>query len=605
MGWVARATRNFVKLCSLLKGNFVFIRTWHAWPATRFRFCLIVNQRSKYDGRLDEDAGKKRRKKKISIEQKPFSSRDHNGDKCYGCGEVLQINDPSLPGFVDAEKYDLKKRHKQLNTLLCVRCQSLSHGAMIPGVADFAQTLLQGDPLSRQALSRQKENEYRTLSLSNIPASNKNHGVDYSKHLATPDEMRKRLHGLHETRAVIVLLIDLLDASGSILNRIRDIVGSNPIIAIGTKFDLLPKGTKALNVEDWLQDLLSFKKISVISTHIVSSKTNEGLAQAVAAIRQERRGRDVYVIGAANVGKSAFIRSLVKEMTSMGSKQFDPAAISKSKHLPVESAMPGTTLQLIPLEVFYKGGTLFDTPGLHLHHRVLHMLTPEENKELHPRHRLREFIAPSTLDLLPCSELADSTTGTDHDLKIESSAIKGKIYENIYDCDYVVSYWWGGLVRVDIRPSASTGILLHFYGPHALRVTYSVGDERIPSPISLRSTSEEDQECYGLKPQENHGIVAPIGAFGAISATRRGGYKCMKSFNLQLPNARERDGPIADIAVSGIPGWISVHFLDAKSDNGKTPINTNARLRYADAVIIDVWTPIGIEAYLRTPIPVP
>jgi nitric-oxide synthase len=32
----------------------------------------------------------------------------------------------------------------------------------------------------------------------------------------------------------------------------------------------------------------------------------------VAAIRRERRGRDVYVMGAANVGKSAFIRALVK-----------------------------------------------------------------------------------------------------------------------------------------------------------------------------------------------------------------------------------------------------------------------------------------------------
>lgn len=33
---------------------------------------------------------------------------------------------------------------------------------------------------------------------------------------------------------------------------------------------------------------------------------------AVAAIRRERRGRDVYVMGAANVGKSAFIRALVR-----------------------------------------------------------------------------------------------------------------------------------------------------------------------------------------------------------------------------------------------------------------------------------------------------
>ena len=44
----------------------------------------------------------------------------------------------------------------------------------------------------------------------------------------------------------------------------------------------------------------------------VSARTGEGVSEAVAAIRRERRGRDVYAMGAANVGKSAFIRALVK-----------------------------------------------------------------------------------------------------------------------------------------------------------------------------------------------------------------------------------------------------------------------------------------------------
>jgi len=40
-----------------------------------------------------------------------------------------------------------------------------------------------------------------------------------------------------------------------------------------------------------------------------SSARLQGIAEAVATIRKERRGRDVYVLGAANVGKSAFVRS--------------------------------------------------------------------------------------------------------------------------------------------------------------------------------------------------------------------------------------------------------------------------------------------------------
>lgn len=51
------------------------------------------------------------------------------------------------------------------------------------------------------------------------------------------------------------------------------------------------------------------KQLHAIHTCLVSSKTQEGIADAAAYIRQSRLGRDVYVVGAANVGKSAFIRS--------------------------------------------------------------------------------------------------------------------------------------------------------------------------------------------------------------------------------------------------------------------------------------------------------
>jgi hypothetical protein len=35
----------------------------------------------------------------------------------------------------------------------------------------------------------------------------------------------------------------------------------------------------------------------------------------------------------------------------MSSRQYDAAAAARSRYLPVESAMPGTTLELIPMEV--------------------------------------------------------------------------------------------------------------------------------------------------------------------------------------------------------------------------------------------------------------
>lgn len=37
-------------------------------------------------------------------------------------------------------------------------------------------------------------------------------------------------------------------------------------------------------------------------------RAGEGIAEVAKAVRVERRGRDVYIMGAANVGKSAFVR---------------------------------------------------------------------------------------------------------------------------------------------------------------------------------------------------------------------------------------------------------------------------------------------------------
>ena len=52
-------------------------------------------------------------------------------------------------------------------------------------------------------------------------------------------------------------------------------------------------------------------------------------------------------------------RALIAEMSTMVSGSFDPAAAANARRLPVESAMPGTTLQLIPLSAFSGNGFLY------------------------------------------------------------------------------------------------------------------------------------------------------------------------------------------------------------------------------------------------------
>ena len=56
-----------------------------------------------------------------------------------------------------------------------------------------------------------------------------------------------------------------------------------------------------------------------------------GVAAATGKVCRERKGRDVFVVGAANVGKSAFVRAMLKQMSSFEGGNFDAAAMAHSK----------------------------------------------------------------------------------------------------------------------------------------------------------------------------------------------------------------------------------------------------------------------------------
>ena len=219
---------------------------------------------------------------------------------------------------------------------------------------------------------------------------------DGERHLLSPEQLRAQLAGVRSSKSVVVLLVDLLDASGSFFTNVRQLTGANPIVLVGTKVfallyvllsitgvtswalysqacsnaivsrpwqlalhdhlmmcfhllyvrvwlrcrmtssqddsaartagvsshvitvqvDLLPKGTSPGAAADWLQAAAANKRLSPISTCVVSSRTGQGISAAAAAVLRQRRGRDVYVMGAANVGKSAFIRCLLLNVAS-------------------------------------------------------------------------------------------------------------------------------------------------------------------------------------------------------------------------------------------------------------------------------------------------
>ena len=98
------------------------------------------------------------------------------------------------------------------------------------------------------------------------------------------------------------------------------------------------------------------------------------------------------MLGSANVGKSTFIRAALKAMREGGNYGVP------GKRLPTASAMPGTTLGVIPLRAFEGRGVMYDTPGVFLHHRMNSILSGEDIKRFKLGNSLKKYAPPPRVE---------------------------------------------------------------------------------------------------------------------------------------------------------------------------------------------------------------
>uniref|UniRef100_A0A7C9AVG5 Nitric-oxide synthase (NADPH) n=1 Tax=Opuntia streptacantha TaxID=393608 RepID=A0A7C9AVG5_OPUST len=468
---------------------------------------FLEQHQSKVASKLVLAANKKKRKKK----EKQSWSILNSVASCYGCGAPLQTQEVDSPGYVDPDTYELKKKHHQLRTILCGRCQLLSHGHMITAVGGHG-------------------------------------GYTGGKQFITAEQLRDKLSHLRHEKALIVKLVDIVDFNGSFLSRVRELTGANPIILVVTKIDLLPKGTDLNCVGDWVVEGTMKKKLNVLSVHLTSSKSLVGIAGVVAEIQKEKKGRDVYILGSANVGKSAFINAVLK---MMGEK--DPAAAAAQKYKPIQSAVPGTTLGPIQIDAFFGGGKLFDTPGVHLHHRQAAVIHSDDLPVLAPRSRLKGLSLPNPQALHPNNKESISS----------SHGLEGS------------SIFWGGLVRVDVL-KVLPGTRLTFYGPKALQIHV------VPT--------EEADEFY----EKEVGVLLTPPT-GKERAENWAGLGTERQLRLRFDDIER---PACDVAISGL-GWIAVEpasrDFNIADSNVKPP---------SYELNLNVHVPKPVEIFVRPPMPV-
>ena len=104
---------------------------------------------------------------------------------------------------------------------------------------------------------------------------------------------------------------------------------------------------------------------------LTSAQNKHAIKEVIDKIEHYRKGRDVYVVGVTNVGKSTLINAIIQEITG------DQNVITTSR-------FPGTTLDKIEIPLD-DGSYIYDTPGIIHRHQMAHYLTAKNLKYVSPK----------------------------------------------------------------------------------------------------------------------------------------------------------------------------------------------------------------------------
>jgi len=244
--------------------------------------------------------------------------------KCIGCGAVIQSTDNQLPGFIPESKLNDNPEN-----VVCRRCFRLKN-----------------------------YNEITPVKI-------------------TKDDYVNIISEIGDKDCLIVKIIDIFDVEGTLIPQIRRLTNDNDLLIIGNKMDLLPKSLKRNKLIHNLRKMISDNNLKPVDVLLMSAKKNHFIDETLEVILEYAKNRDVYIVGATNVGKSTFINSLIKANTSL------------KDDLITVSNVNGTTLNLIKIP--FENNFIIDTPGLINDNQITHYLTQKSidiitpKKEIKPR----------------------------------------------------------------------------------------------------------------------------------------------------------------------------------------------------------------------------
>lgn len=195
----------------------------------------------------------------------------------------------------------------------------------------------------------------------------------------TDDDFLKILNGIGQTDALVVKLVDIFDFNGSWLPGLHRFAGDNEILLVGNKLDLLPKSVKENKLLNWMRRSAKELGMKPVDVSLISAEKGIGIEELAEKIEEYRNGRDVYVVGCTNVGKSTFINRIIKQFSD------------EEKDVITTSQFPGTTLDLIDIPLDDEA-VMYDTPGIINHHQMAHFVDKKGLKVISPRKEIKPKI---------------------------------------------------------------------------------------------------------------------------------------------------------------------------------------------------------------------
>uniref|UniRef100_G3PV97 Nitric oxide associated 1 n=1 Tax=Gasterosteus aculeatus aculeatus TaxID=481459 RepID=G3PV97_GASAC len=244
-------------------------------------------------------SSQKRKEKKTAGEHRVFGTPDTDQPVsdtcCSGCGAVLHCTAASVPGYLPSEKFKVLLQEERLSSATCQRCHLLTH--------------------HRQALSL---------------------------HM-TSDQYRAVVRRIRPHKALVLLVVDLLDLPDSIVPNLPDLVGSNKhVVVLGNKIDLLPADSPNY-LQRIRRQLTGYCRDAgfgdqVTDVHLISAKTGYGVEGLISGLQRSWKYKgDVYLVGSAN---SDYCKSKASEL------------VHKATIFPTSLVVPlGTTLDLLKFPI--------------------------------------------------------------------------------------------------------------------------------------------------------------------------------------------------------------------------------------------------------------